>query len=67
MTEQKALPKPLIETIAGFVAGIASTLVAHPLDLVKTRLQGTLAANITSSSTALIVVFSRPDLIVPSW
>lgn len=35
-----ALPQHFIETIAGFVAGIASTLVAHPLDLVKTRLQG---------------------------
>lgn len=36
----KALPQPFVETIAGFVAGVASTLVAHPLDLVKTRLQG---------------------------
>jgi len=37
----KALPQPVVESIAGFVAGVASTLVAHPLDLVKTRLQGT--------------------------
>lgn len=36
----KALPQPFVEIIAGFVAGVASTLVAHPLDLVKTRLQG---------------------------
>lgn len=40
MTDSKALPRPLTETIAGFVAGVASTLVAHPLDLIKTRLQG---------------------------
>ena len=32
----------LIESTAGFVAGVAATLVAHPLDLVKTRLQGAL-------------------------
>ena len=30
---------PLIEVIAGFSAGIASTLVAHPLDVIKTRIQ----------------------------
>lgn len=30
----------LIETIAGLSAGTASTLVAHPLDVIKTRLQG---------------------------
>ena len=42
MTDYKSLPQPLIESIAGFVAGVASTLVAHPLDLIKTRLQGTI-------------------------
>lgn len=31
----------LIETTSGFVAGVVSTLVVHPLDVVKTRLQGT--------------------------
>lgn len=39
MTDIKTLPKPLIDTIAGFFAGIASTLVGHPVDVVKTRLQ----------------------------
>ena len=42
MPDYKSLPQPLIESIAGFVAGVASTLVAHPLDLIKTRLQGTI-------------------------
>lgn len=34
------LPNSLVESIAGLSAGLASTLVAHPLDLIKTRLQG---------------------------
>ncbi|MCJ1248332.1 hypothetical protein MMC30_005549 [Trapelia coarctata] len=33
------LPPSLIETIAGFTAGIATTIAVHPLDLIKTRLQ----------------------------
>ena len=28
------------ETISGFAAGIVTTFVVHPLDLIKTRLQG---------------------------
>jgi hypothetical protein len=40
MNENYALSPSLIETIAGFTAGIISTLVVHPLDIVKTRLQG---------------------------
>ncbi|KAI4139552.1 MAG: hypothetical protein L6R39_006234 [Caloplaca ligustica] len=31
--------QPIVEAIAGFIAGLASTLVAHPLDVLKTRLQ----------------------------
>ena len=34
------LPQPLLEAIAGLAAGVTSTLVAHPLDVIKTRLQG---------------------------
>lgn len=29
-----------VETAAGFTAGVVSTLVFHPLDVIKTRLQG---------------------------
>ncbi|KAL8841537.1 MAG: hypothetical protein Q9176_003158 [Flavoplaca citrina] len=39
MTIPTQLPQPLIETTAGFLAGVASTLVAQPLDVLKTRLQ----------------------------
>lgn len=31
---------PGVETTAGFTAGLVSTLVFHPLDVIKTRLQG---------------------------
>ena len=40
MTNLNELPQALIETLAGFSAGVATTLVVHPLDLIKTRLQG---------------------------
>lgn len=43
MSDNNALPQPLIESVAGFVAGVASTLVAHPLDVIKTRLQSKLS------------------------
>ena len=36
---QKARAHPVLETISGLTAGIATTLTAHPLDLIKTRLQ----------------------------
>jgi solute carrier family 25 folate transporter 32 len=36
------LSSSAVETLAGFTAGIVSTLSLHPLDLVKTRLQGKL-------------------------
>ncbi len=40
MSTNNALPPSLVETIAGFTAGVVSTLTVHPLDIVKTRLQG---------------------------
>lgn len=40
MPGQDALSTSFVETVAGFTAGVASTLCVHPLDLVKTRLQG---------------------------
>ncbi|KAJ5570366.1 mitochondrial carrier [Penicillium hispanicum] len=39
MTGQDGLSSSFVETLAGFTAGIVSTLCLHPLDLVKTRLQ----------------------------
>ncbi|KAJ5358562.1 uncharacterized protein N7496_010975 [Penicillium cataractarum] len=39
MTGKDGLSSSVVETVAGFTAGVASTLCVHPLDLVKTRLQ----------------------------
>ncbi|KAL4871969.1 hypothetical protein BDV12DRAFT_162778 [Aspergillus spectabilis] len=39
MTGKDGLSSSMVETIAGFTAGIATTLCLHPLDLIKTRLQ----------------------------
>ncbi|KAB8069791.1 mitochondrial carrier [Aspergillus leporis] len=39
MTGQDGISSSFVETVAGFTAGIVSTLCLHPLDLVKTRLQ----------------------------
>jgi len=42
----RQLPDPIVESIAGLSAGLASTLIAHPLDLIKTRLQGIVDSNL---------------------
>ncbi|ODH46035.1 hypothetical protein GX48_07879 [Paracoccidioides brasiliensis] len=39
MSVNHGLSPSAVETIAGFTAGIVSTLVLHPLDVIKTRLQ----------------------------
>ncbi|PWY71512.1 mitochondrial carrier [Aspergillus sclerotioniger CBS 115572] len=39
MTGKDGLSSSFVETVAGFTAGIVSTLCLHPLDLIKTRLQ----------------------------
>ena len=42
MTDHHARLSPaLVETIAGLSAGTCATLAAHPLDVIKTRLQST--------------------------
>jgi primary-amine oxidase len=35
----QTIPSPLVESIAGFSAGVVSCLTVHPLDLLKNRLQ----------------------------
>ncbi len=42
MTDRYAFSQSSIESIAGFTAGTVSTLVVHPLDIIKTRLQSKL-------------------------
>ncbi|OGM41568.1 folate carrier protein [Aspergillus bombycis] len=39
MNGQDGLSSSFVESVAGFTAGIVSTLCLHPLDLIKTRLQ----------------------------
>lgn len=40
MTDKHGLSSNVVETVAGFTAGVVSTLAVHPLDIIKTRLQG---------------------------
>ncbi|KAJ5173975.1 uncharacterized protein N7500_001906 [Penicillium coprophilum] len=49
MTGQDAFSTSFVETVAGFTAGIVSTLSLHPLDMIKTRLQGKLQYSISSN------------------
>lgn len=38
-SQRQPLPHSVVEFVAGFIAGVTSTCVSHPLDIVKTRLQ----------------------------
>ncbi|GAH66791.1 unnamed protein product, partial [marine sediment metagenome] len=40
-TRHAGLSPAAVESIAGLSAGVISTLVVHPLDIVKTRMQRT--------------------------
>jgi len=55
MNKTSALPPPLIESIAGFTAGVATTIVVHPLDVIKTRLQVDRASNARLGSSSRVV------------
>ena len=72
MTGQDGLSPSFVETIAGFTAGIVSTLCLHPLDLIKTRLQGMnsifllLTTQAKQSMIQLIEPRHPPELVVPS-
>ncbi|KAL8674613.1 MAG: hypothetical protein Q9168_000988 [Polycauliona sp. 1 TL-2023] len=68
MTTATQLPQPLIEAVAGFLAGVASTLVAHPLDVVKTRLQVDRASSSrTGTSSRLVKEILKNDGIVQGF
>ncbi|KAK4184307.1 mitochondrial FAD carrier protein FLX1 [Podospora australis] len=59
MTERKhaGLSRSLIETVAGLSAGTMATLIVHPLDIVKTRMQihrSTAAGAITPTTSSLL-------------
>jgi solute carrier family 25 folate transporter 32 len=40
VTKDAGLSPALVETVAGLSAGSMATLIVHPLDIVKTRMQG---------------------------
>ena len=39
-SQSHGLSPATIETISGLAAGLVSTVIVHPLDIIKTRLQG---------------------------
>lgn len=45
------LSPAVVETVAGFTAGVVSTLALHPLDIIKTRLQGMLQPHFVRATT----------------
>lgn len=60
MTENHAgLSPALVETIAGLSAGSVATLVVHPLDIVKTRMQLHRSSAPTSASLTTVALIRR--------
>lgn len=55
--QQQALPSRTVEAVAGLSAGFCTTLMAHPFDLFKLRLQ--LDTNRTSQWTAFKRIYSN--------
>ncbi|KAG5926540.1 hypothetical protein E4U53_003060 [Claviceps sorghi] len=53
------LPPALVESIAGLSAGVVSTLVVHPLDIVKTRMQIYRSTGSSSSAPPTTVAILR--------
>ena len=49
------LSPPTIESVAGLTAGLVSTVIVHPLDIIKTRLQ--LSTNPTTIYGASLTIF----------
>jgi hypothetical protein len=79
MTDGHVLSSSLVETVAGFTAGVISTLAVHPLDIIKTRLQGMLhihfrsifleplRAPVAANDKPFPYTLSRPSALVSNW
>ena len=51
-----------IETLAGLSAGLVSTIVVHPLDIIKTRLQGKRTVPLPLNMADPVQLTLRPTL-----
>ncbi|KAK2732682.1 hypothetical protein FQN57_002578 [Myotisia sp. PD_48] len=68
MNHNNGLSPSLVETIAGFTAGVSSTLALHPLDVVKTRLQvDRISSSRIGSSFRVIRGISRNEGGIPAF